>query len=88
MFAEFSLPRNGTRQRGYVAYPVQSLNPGWLFSSWVNYTHQSSWLQYPAVTAAEKRMTNGWNHAEAFLTLQDALQFFPSEDGTGTEVRN
>ena len=88
VFAEFSLPRNGTRQRGYVAYPVQSLNPGWLFSSWVNYTHQSSWLQYPAVTAAEKRMTNGWNHAEAFLTLQDALQFFPSEDGTGTEVRN
>ena len=71
-----------------MAYPVQSLNPGWLFSSWVNYTHQSSWLQYPAVTAAEKRMTNGWNHAEAFLTLQDALQFFPSEDGTGTEVRN
>ena len=88
VFAEFSLPRNGTRQRGYVAYPVRSLNPGWLFSSWVNYTHQSSWLQYPAVTAAEKRMTNGWNRAEAFLTLQDALQFYPSKDGTGTEAFN
>ena len=88
VFAEFSLPRNGTRQRGYVAYPVQSLNPGWLFSSWINYTHQSSWLQYPAVTAAEKRMTNGWNDAGAFLTVQDALQFYPSKDGTGTEALN
>ena len=86
VFAEFSLPRNGTRQRGYVAYPVWSLNPGWLFSSWVNYTHQSRWLQYPAVTAMENRMT-GKNDG-AFRTVQDALQFFPSEDGTGTEVRN
>ena len=86
VFAEFSLPRNGTRQRGYVAYPVWSLNPGWLFSSWINYTHQSSWLQYPAVTAMENRMTK--KNDGAFRTVQDALQFFPSEDGTGTEVRN
>ena len=48
----------------------------------MNYTHQKSWLQYPAMTAMEKRMTNSWNDAGAFITIQDALQLYPEDEGT------
>lgn len=81
IFATFSFPADGERQRGYLAYPVAELQDGYLISSWVNYTHQSSWLQYPVVTAMEKRMTSAWNRAGVFLTVQDALQFHPLEGG-------
>lgn len=47
----------------------------------MNYTHQSSWFQYPVVTAMEKRMTSAWNRAGVFQTVQDALQFHPLEEG-------
>lgn len=80
LFATFSMPAKGDRHRGYVAYPVAEVQDGYIISSWINYTHQRSWLQYPAVTAAEKRMTGGWNDAGAFLTVQDALQFYPAEE--------
>ena len=36
---------------------------------------------YPAMTAMEKRMTNSWNDAGAFMTVQDALQFYPTNEG-------
>lgn len=39
-----------------------------------------SWLQYPAVTAMEKRMTSWGNDAGVFRTVQDALQFYPTEE--------
>lgn len=81
VFATFSMPANGEHYRGYVAYPVAEAQDGYIISSWFNYTHQRSWLQYPAVTAMEKRMTNGWNDAGAFRTVQDALQFYPTEEG-------
>ena len=42
--------------------------------------HQQSLLQYPAVTAMEKRMTSAFGNTGAFYTVQHALQFFP-EDG-------
>ena len=80
IFAAFSFPADGGRQRGYLAYPVAELQDGYLISSWVNYTHQRSWLQYPVVTAMEKRMTSAWNRAGVFLTVQDALQFHPLEE--------
>ena len=81
VFATFSMPKKGERYRGYVAYPVVETQDGYIISSWINYTHQRSWLQYPAVTAAEKRMTSWWNDAGAFFTVQDALQFYPTEEG-------
>lgn len=81
VFATFSMPRQGENYRGYVAYPIAEMQDGYIISSWVNYTHQRSWLQYPAMTAMEKRMTNGWNEAGVFLTVQDALQFYPTEEG-------
>lgn len=81
VFAAFSMPRGSERQRGYIAYPVDEVQDGYIISSWFNYTHQNSWLQYPAITAMEKRMENGWHDAGAFTTIQDALQFYPTDEG-------
>ena len=79
LFAAFSLPRHGEHARGYVAYPVAETQDGYILSSGVYYTHQQSWLQYPAVTAMEKRLTTTWGDSGAFRTVQDALQFFPED---------
>lgn len=81
VFATFSMPRQGENYRGYVAYLIAEMQDDYIISSWINYTHQRSWLQYPAMTAMEKRMTNSWNDAGAFMTVQDALQFYPTNEG-------
>lgn len=80
LFAAFSLPRHGEHCRGYVAYSTTEARDGYILSSGVYYTHQQSWLQYPAVTAQTHRMTCAQSSDGAFRTVQDALQFFP-EDG-------
>ena len=80
LFAPFSMPRHAESARGYVAYTAAAVQSGYLLSSWCNYTHQQSLLQYPAVTAMEKRMTSAFGNTGAFYTVQHALQFFP-EDG-------
>lgn len=79
LFAAFSLPRHGEHCRGYVAYSTAGAQSGYLLSSWCNYTHQQSLLQYPAVTAMEKRMTSAFGNTGAFYTVQHALQFFPAD---------
>ena len=56
----------------------------WLLSSWMDYTHQMTWLQYPVVTAKEMRMRVGMNNSGAFRTIQDALQFYPYESTDST----
>ena len=76
-FACFSFPREAKNMRGYLTYRILQNEDGWLVNSWFNYTHQRTWLQYPVVTAMEKRMTDSWNAAGAFLTVQYALQFYP-----------
>ena len=80
LFAPFSMPRHAEHARGYVAYSTTEARDGYILSSGVYYTHQQSWLQYPVVTAMEKRLTTTWGDSGAFRTVQDALQFFP-EDG-------
>lgn len=82
LFAAFSLPRHGEHCRGYVAYSTAGAQSGYLLSSWCNYTHQQSLLQYPAVTAMEKRMTSAFGNTGAFYTVQHALQFFPEDAQT------
>lgn len=79
LFAAFSLPRHAQHARGYVAYPVAETRDGYILSSGVYYTHQQTWLQYPVVTAMEKRLTATWGDSGAFRTVQDALQFFPED---------
>ena len=81
VFATFSMPQQGSSYRGYIAYPIEEVQDGCIISSWINYVHQKSWVQYPVMTAMENRMTNSWNYAGAFQTLEDALQFYPSDEG-------
>lgn len=78
IFAAFSLPDSGENHRGYVSYTVDEAQDGCIISSWCNYTHQASTLQYPARTAMDVRMEGGGNRSGAFVTVQDALQFFPN----------
>lgn len=82
LFAAFSLPRHAQHARGYVAYPVAETRDGYILSSGAYYTHQQTWLQYPAVTAMEKRLTTTWGDSGAFYTVQHALQFFPEDAQT------
>lgn len=81
LFATFSMPGDGESHRGYVAYPIVEMQDGWITDCWINYTHQSSRLQYPVLTAMEMRMKNSWSTAGVFRTVQDALQFYANEDG-------
>ena len=80
VFAEFSMPHKGENHRGYVSYTVKEGQDGWLINAWINYTHQTTWFQYPAITAKEKHMTAGVGDTYTFLTTQDALQFNPNEE--------
>ena len=82
LFAAFSLPRHGEHCRGYVAYSTTEALDGNILSSGEYYTHQQSWLQYPVVTAMEKRMTSAFGNTGAFYTVQHALQFFPEDAQT------
>lgn len=74
LFAPFSMPRHAESARGYVAYTAAAVQSGCLLDSWINYTHQQSWLQHPAVTAQTHRMTCAQSSDGAFRTVQDALQ--------------
>lgn len=83
IFAEFSLPNDGKNQRGYIAYTIKEMCDGAIVDAWINYTHQQSWAQYPACTAKQQRIAHSWTEAGAFKTVQDALQFYPTEDDLG-----
>ena len=79
LFAAFSLPRHAEHARGYVAYSTTDALNGYILSSGEYYVHQQTWLQYPVVTAMEKRLTAAWGDTGAFRTVQDALQFYPAD---------
>lgn len=78
VFAAFSLPNNGERQRGYLTYGITG-NVSYIIDSWVNYTHQKTFLQYPAITAKQHRQSGAWNKNFTFFTQQDALQISHDE---------
>lgn len=80
LFAAFSMPETGENYRGYVAYPVAKLRDGYIMDSWFNYTHQRTALQYPAMTAMEFQMSGAWDGNGPFRTIQDAPQFYPTEE--------
>lgn len=81
VFATFSMHRGGENYRGYLSYTIVEMNTGYIVDSYFNYTHQMTWMQYPAFTAMEKRIADSWKEAGAFLTIQDALQFYPTDEG-------
>jgi len=84
IFAAYSPPRTGEHCRGYVAYRVEETTDILcLFSSWINYTFQTNWYQYPAQTAMDHAKSGAWNSRySAFYTIQDAVQFYPGEETT------
>ena len=79
LFAAFSMPGTGEHHRGYLAYSIQSVGETRLISSWFNYTHQRTGLQYPVVTAMEHRMSGIWYHSGPFQTMQFSAQFLSPE---------
>ena len=81
LFAAFSLPRWGENKRGYVSYTVGEAADGYIINSWINYTHQRSWFQYPVESAMENQLSGSWNLNGPFKLVQDALQFYPTEEG-------
>lgn len=80
VFAEFSLPKHGENKRGYVSYAIEEIQDGMIVDSWMNYTHQTDWFQYPVCTARERRMRGGFDLDGTFRTVQDALQFYPNDE--------
>lgn len=74
VFVAFSVPKNAHNCRAYIAYNAIALKEGGSIDSWVFYTHQKSYFQYPAVTAMQHRMTRGMTDEGAFKTIHTALQ--------------
>lgn len=75
VFATFSLPDDGTRQRGYIMYDILELEDGCIVDSWFNYIHQKHPFQFPVKTAKEFEMTSSYGDGAAFQLIQAALQF-------------
>lgn len=75
VFAAFSLPDSGSRQRGYVTYEVLEVQDGWIVDCWFNYTHQHGQFQFPVRTAMEDIMAGFDTHKNCFTEIQTALQF-------------
>ncbi len=75
VFANFSLPEEGSRHRGYITFTLEELEPGWIVDCWFNYNHQMSWLQYPVRTAMEDQTLGFGSNDYAFQRIQTALQF-------------
>ena len=78
--AEFSLPSRGKNQRGYIAYSAEEADGEVTYlTSWSNYTHQESRLQYPVRTAKDY---SGWGDGPVFRRAQSALEFSILDDGS------
>lgn len=78
IYGAFSFPNQGTNHRGYVSYTTSENQPGWMFSSWIDYTHQKSIL-YPNQTALEENFKSILSKSDSFISAQDAIQFRPNK---------
>ena len=86
-FATFSMPADGERCRGYLAYSMvgrgdldyDKTTQG--FTSFLVYIHQWDWLQYPVKTAMEARMTDDTWTDSVFTTMDDVFCFSITPDG-------
>lgn len=75
VFATFSLPNEGSRQRGYLMYDILEMQDGYIVDSWFNYIHQRDQFQFPVKTAMEFEMTSTFGSRTPFQVIQSALQF-------------
>lgn len=83
VFATFSLPSEGSRQRGYLMYDIQEMQDGYIVDSWFNYIHQKDQIQFPVKTAMEFEMTSYYGDGAAFQLIQSALQFTTHDEIPG-----
>ena len=80
IFATFSLPDDGEKQRGYVMYSVEDNSEySSIIDSWITYNHQQNFLQYPAKTAKDNVKTDLFSDSPAFIKQQRALQIADRE---------
>ena len=86
VFAAFSFERGGEKQRGYLSYGIRKGPEDSFIDSWMNYTHQCTWMQYPVVSAVEMRKRDSSNEAGAFFSVQEALQFNLEEEEAGEDI--
>ena len=75
VFATFSLPNKGTRQRGYLLYDILEMQDGYIVDSWFNYIHQRNQFQFPVKSAMKHEMTSISSRDTPFQVIQSALQF-------------
>jgi len=73
---DFSMPRKATDRRGYVAYTSEQIENGYLLNAWINYTHQSGFVQYPVKTANQFAQEGMHIRDYPFMLAQSALQFY------------
>lgn len=74
IWAGFSLPETGENQRGYIAYTTENKAAEDMpMESWINYTYQRSWKQYPAVTALEYSLPGEKTADPVFRMVQDSI---------------
>ncbi len=81
IFATFSLPDDGEKQRGYITYGLAASKHWHVIQAYVNYNHQQNYLQYPAVTAKTNLQNDFFNDSYAFKRVQAHMQFWDDEMG-------
>ncbi len=86
-FAAFSMPSDGEKCRGYIAYSVVGRDDldydetNHSLSSALVYIHQWDWLQYPVKTAMEAYISDdGWSDS-VFRITDDVFCFSITPDG-------
>lgn len=77
IYGAFSFPVNGTNHRGYICYTTAVNQPGWMFSSWIDYSHKLPCVEYPNETALDNTLKGFLDKSDAFISAQDAIQFRP-----------
>lgn len=74
IFGTFSFPHRGKNCRGYIVYSTIHSGEDVFFSSFINYTHQDSPMQYPVITAYGSRTTSRIEK-KPFATTQNHFTF-------------
>lgn len=76
--ALFSLPLDGENCRGYLTYPMSAGADSKILKSWMNYTHQVGFWNYPLMTAEEYEKLGIWRSG-SFQTAQASINWISEE---------
>ncbi len=76
--ALFSIPLGGENCRGYLTYPMSAGEDSKILKSWMNYTHQVGFWNYPLMTAEEYEKLGIWRSG-SFQTAQASINWISEE---------